>query len=290
MIKFKFVSLLMIFVLGIGMASLHAQDSASNVAITLERTACHGVCPIYTLTILEDGTVIYKGENFVTVTGEQTFEIDPETVGAMVEAFADAGYFDWDAAYTTQTVSDLSTIITSVTRDGQTHRIERYVGDTSAPLALPFLEQWIDAMTQSQLWTGVQPDPAAISNGTDTAVVTLQRSECFGTCPVYNVALYADGMVVFMGIAHVEAIGVHVFEVEPEAIDSIGMRADIFGYFGYQDSYENHVMTDQPTAITSVRWEDQVKRVVRYDGDPSAPLGLVWIEDIIDQFVTEQIG
>ena len=124
------------------------------MAITLERTACFRTCPIYTISIFEDGTVSYKGENFVQVTGEQTSEIAPETVKQMVELFKNSGYFDWKEAYDTQTVSDLSTVITSVTRDGKTHRIVRYTGDTTAPLALPFLEQWIDEMVNTQLWTG----------------------------------------------------------------------------------------------------------------------------------------
>lgn len=288
MVLVKYFSLLLLIVLGA--ASVNAQDATANAVITLERTACRGTCPIYTLSILEDGTVIYNGENHVAVTGEQTSEIDPETVAAMLEAFASAGYFDWDVAYTEQTVSDLPTIITSVTRDGQTHRIERYVGDHAAPLALPFLEQWIDAMTNTWLWTGIQPDPSAISNGTDTPLITLQRGECFGDCPVYNVALYENGTVVYTGIADVDTIGVRVFEIEPAAITSIAERANIFGYFGWDDSYEEYLMTDQPTAITSVRWEDQSKRIVRYDGDPSAPVGLIWVEDIIDQTVTDLVG
>lgn len=281
----KYLGLLIFVVMGA--ASLSAQESAANVAITLERTGCRGTCPAYTVTILEDGTVIYNGERSVAITGEQTSEIDPETVAAMVEALANAGYFDWDEAYTEQTVSDLPSVITSVTRDGETHRIERYMGDHSAPLALPFLEQWIDAMTYSAMWTGVQPDPAAISNGTDTPIITLQRDQCFGTCPVYSIAIYANGTVVYTGIAHVDHIGVRVFEVETPAIDSIGVRADALGYFGWNDSYEEFVITDQATVITSIRWEDQSKRIVRYDGDPSAPVGLIWVEDIIDLVVAE---
>lgn len=278
---------LLIFVI-LGAVSVSAQDTAANAAITLERTGCRGTCPAYTVTILEDGTVIYNGERSVAVTGEQTIEIDPETVTAMVEAFANAGYFDWDEAYTEQTVSDLPSVITSVTRDGQTHRIERYMGDHSAPLALSFLEQWIDSMTNTALLTGVQPDLSAISNGTDTPIITLQRDQCFGTCPVYSIAIYADGTVVYTGIAHVDQLGVRVFEVETPAIDSIGVRADALGYFGWNDSYENHVITDQATVTTSIRWEDQSKRIVRYDGDPSAPVGLIWVEDIIDLVVTAQ--
>jgi hypothetical protein len=267
-----------------------AQDSEANVAITLERTPCFGTCPAYTVTIMDDGTVIYEGQNFVETMGEQTSEIDPETVASMVEAFTNAGYFEWDEAYDTQTVSDLPTVTTSVTRDGETHRIVRYTGDTSAPLALPYLEWWIDVMTNSQLWTGVQSDIANIATGGNTPIITLQRDACFGFCPVYSVALFEDGTVVFTGIANVDTLGVEVFETDALAITSIAQRAQSLGYFGWQERYDQQVMTDQATVTTSISWEDQYNRIVRYDGDPNAPVGLVWVEDIIDQTVADLIG
>ena len=283
MSKLKVLSLLIAIVLSA--FSIHAQDSTADVAITLERTPCFGTCPVYTVTILEDGTVNYVGQDFVEVTGEQTSQIEPEVVQQMVAAFEEAGYFEWDATFDTQTVSDLPTIITSVTRDGETHRITRYAGDSSAPIALPFLELWIDVMANTPLWTGVQPDVSGISNGTDTPLVTLQQEPCFGFCPVYNVALYEDGTVVFMGIANVDAIGVTVLETDAVSVTSIAQLAQAFGYFNWNDSYQVQVMTDQITVITSVRWEDQFKRIVRYDGDPNAPVGLVRIEDQIKELV-----
>jgi hypothetical protein len=63
-----------------------------------------------------------------------------------------------------------------------------------------------------------------------------------------------------------------------------------FGYFNWKDSYEQQVMTDQATVIASLRSEDQFKRIVRYDGDPNAPVGLVWVEESIDQLVTDLVG
>jgi hypothetical protein len=281
--RLKFVVLIMMFVLGIPMAN--AQETPSATAITLERTACHGTCPVYSLTILEDGTVLYDGLEHVAVTGQQTSEIDAETVQTMIAAFENAGYFDWAESYETQTVSDLATVITSVTRDGQTHGIARYVGDTSAPLALSFLELWIDAMTATALWTGVQPDISAVSNGTDTPLVTLERGACYGNCPTYSVALFGDGTVVYTGIANVENIGVHVSAIDAARVQVIAEGAALFGYFTWEDAYTAFVKSDQATVITSVRWEDQSKRITRYDGDPSAPVGLLWVEDSIDQVV-----
>ena len=288
MSTFKCLSLLTLLLFSI--TSANAQQAETGAVITLERTACRGVCPIYTMTIFEDGTVRYEGEDFVTVTGEQTTELEPETVQTMIAAFERAGYFDWDAAYTNQTVSDLPTVITSVTRNGETHRIERYVGDFSAPLALPFLEQWIDTMAKTVYWTGIQPDPAAISNGTDTPLITLEQTACFGSCPVYHVALFADGTGVFTGIANVDEIGVTVFEADPAVITNIAQLAQIFGYFEWQDNYDKIVKTDQVIVITAIHGEDDYKRIMRNAGDPTAPVGLLWVENMINQQVTDLIG
>ncbi|MEO8606553.1 MAG: DUF6438 domain-containing protein [Chloroflexota bacterium] len=286
--KLKYLPLLLLCILGA--ASVNAQDSASNVAITLERTACFGTCPVYTITILEDGTVNYEGQDFVDVTGKQTSELTPETVKQMVAAFEKAGYFDWKETYDTQIVTDLPTVMTSVTLDGKIHSISHYMGDYTAPLELTFLEQWVDEMANSQLWTGVEPDTSAISNGTDTPLVTLQRNQCFGNCPVYDVALFADGTVVYAGIANVNNIGVYTFQADAAAITGITQRAQAFKYFDWQDSYEERIMTDQATVTTSIRTEDQFKRIVRYNGDPNAPVGLTWIEGSIDQLITTLAG
>ncbi|MBA3874106.1 MAG: hypothetical protein H0X30_33650 [Anaerolineae bacterium] len=282
--KLKFAILLIISILGI--TSVAAQDNKANVAITLERTACFGSCPVYTITIYDNGDVVYNGQKFVDVMGEQTSQIDPATVALMVKAFETAGYFDWKEAYDTQMVTDLPSTITSVTQAGKTHRITHYAGDNTAPQALSFLELWIDDMTNSQLWTGVQRNIANVSFGSDAPVLTLQRDACYGKCPVYKVAIYADGTVVYSGIANVKAIGVSILKVDASAISGIVQKAQALGYFDWQDSYEKRVMTDQSTVTTSVQLEDQVKQIARYKGDPNAPVGLLWIEDSIDQLLT----
>jgi hypothetical protein len=278
--KSKFISLIIILTLSIVL--VNAQES-DDVAITLERTPCFGTCPVYTVTILKDGTVNYSGENFVDITGEQTSQIDPETVTLMVQAFEDAGYFEWDEAYDTQTVSDLPSVITSVSHNGETHRIMRYAGDSSAPLALPFLEQWVDIMANTGMWTGHPIDISGNLNNGESPLITLQHEPCFGFCPVYNVALYEDGTVVYMGLANVDNVGVHLLETDAISVTSLAQLAQVFGYFDWEDSYQHQVMTDQATVITSVRWEDNFKRIIRYDGDPNAPIGLLRIEERIDE-------
>lgn len=288
--KLKLIVLLSLSLLVVGAAAVNAQDADATPVITLERTACFGSCPVYTVSIFADGTVKYNGQDFVQVTGEQTSEIPAETVTQMVQAFEDAGYFDWNAEYKDMRVSDLSYITTSVTRDGETHKIEHYLGDDKAPLALSFLENWIDDVAGTGMWTGAQNDPAYIWNGTSSPSVTLQQTACFGKCPVYSVAVYADGTAVFSGVANTKVFGVKVVQADTGIVESIAQRAQIFGYFDWQDAYDKQVKTDQSTVITSVNYEDQSKRILRYGGDPNAPIGLVEIENAIAGLVTDLVS
>jgi hypothetical protein len=187
-------------------------------------------------------------------------------------------------------VTDLPYITTSVTRDGEIQRIERYAGDTSAPLALAYIENWIDAVAGTARWTGASQGLSGVLHGVESPVATLERGPNFGFGPVYWVAAYADGTVVFTGIANVPQIGVQVLQVDPLLVESIAMQADAVGYFDLRETYDRMAITDQATVVTSVLWEDQFMRVSRYEGDPTAPVGLLWVEQSIEALVPSQIA
>ena len=261
-----------------------AQGTEAEVAVTLERGACFGSCPVYTVTIYTDGTVVFEGERFVDVEGEQTTTIEPEVVQQLVDGFEAAGYFEWEDEYTEMTVSDLPTIITSVTRDGETKQITRYAGDSSAPVELPYLEAWIDLAAYTGQWTGVSSWLNAVTS-MNTPVMTLERTACFGMCPVYGVAVFEDGTAVYLGVRHVAETGVRTTQVEPDQVEFLAMQMADFGYFDWADEYMDQPVTDQPTMITTLNWDDQYKQITRYDGDPNAPIGLVRFEDRIDALV-----
>jgi hypothetical protein len=109
-------------------------------------------------------------------------------------------------------------------------------------------------------------------------------------CPVYSVAVYADGTVVYTGIAHVAQLGVKVLQLEPAAVSSITARAEGSGYFNFEDNYNTRTITDQATITTSIQTDDQFKRIVRYAGDASAPVGLTWVEASIEILVQDLVG
>lgn len=261
-----------------------AAQTSDQPVITLERTACFGTCPVYRVEIYADGRVVYNGERFVTTTGEQTYSIDPETVQQLVDGFQAAGYFGWNDEYTDMHVTDMPTITTSVTRDGETKQITRYAGDSSAPQALSFLENWIDLAANTPQWTGSDVSPTG-SVSDQSTVITLERQPCFGGCPVYGLSILEDGTVIYLGVKNVATPGVRVGHVDPGTVEMLSQMMTATGFFDWQAEYTHTTITDQPTVITSLSAPEQYQQITRYAGDANAPVGLTWIEDRIDAAV-----
>ena len=145
--------------LAIGLGTAAAQDVVvpADTIIRLERTACFGPCPIYTVAIDARGTVTWVGEKFVRVVGRQTARVPPSVVAALLAQAERIGFFDMRDVYrvienpngTVTTVSDLPTKDVTVTVNGRTKRIEDYLG---APDALGEFERAIDEAAGTKRW------------------------------------------------------------------------------------------------------------------------------------------
>ena len=128
---FYFRSLTFIFVLMMGLSvnacaplaspssAAPTQNTFSDLMITMERTACHGTCPVYKLTIQGNGDVAYDGQDFVQVKGKQTASLSPAQIQELVSAFEQAKFFTL-RDYTHQATTDSPAAITSITLNGKT--------------------------------------------------------------------------------------------------------------------------------------------------------------------------
>ena len=146
-------------VAGVGTPTTNPTENVfSDLVITMERTACHGTCPIYKLAIRGDGTVTYEGQDFVQVKGQQTASLSPAQIQELVSAFEQASFFTL-MDYTHVNTTDSPTVITSITLNGRSKTVNHYYGDSSAPQALFDLESKIDEITNSNQWTGSVTSP-----------------------------------------------------------------------------------------------------------------------------------
>jgi hypothetical protein len=130
---------------------------------------------------------------------------------------------------------------------------------------------------------------AAADTAPDAPVVTLERTPCFGTCPVYQVAISRSGAVRFVGKQHVARQGEATAEIPAARVDSLLEALESGGYFGFADEYVmgaqacGQYATDSPTVITSATAGGRTKRIRHDYGCFAAPRELVRLERLIDE-------
>lgn len=139
-----------ITLLAAGCAPALAQ-SAPYVRIFMERTACYGTCPVYSVELRENGSVTYTGRASVRISGSHTWKIDPSAVRALARDMETAGFFDWKDEYTAP-VMDLPTTYVTLIAGGRTKKIKDHLG---APPALKEIEARIDNVSGARGYVSV---------------------------------------------------------------------------------------------------------------------------------------
>jgi len=109
-------------------------------------------------------------------------------------------------------------------------------------------------------------------------VISLERTPCYGTCPIYKMKIFSDGSAFYHGERFVEKIGNYEFSVSKETLNYILKKADDIGFFELEDKYTANI-TDLPKTITFIKNGKNKKRVVDYYG---APKTLKEFESLVD--------
>lgn len=131
-----------------------------SVLIELERTACLGSCPVYSVALRGDGSVRYQGRNFVKQSGTATAVVAAAAVRGIVDAANAANFFALPARYAygeptcpLYTTDSPRTFI-AITAGGRTKRIEHDYGCENGPKALVALAARIDSVAGTARWIG----------------------------------------------------------------------------------------------------------------------------------------
>ena len=117
---------------------------------------------------------------------------------------------------------------------------------------------------------------AGVSSGQELPVITLKRTACFGTCPIYSLEIFEDGRLHYSGTQFVAAIGPRQAQIPPAAVKALIDNFIKIDYFDLKDVYETRqnpdgtteMITDQPTTYTSLRVGNRIKSVKDYAFSP----------------------
>jgi hypothetical protein len=132
-----------------------ARTSSSDPVITLERTACFGTCPVYSLKIYEDGRVVYEGKEFVKKKGVAEKRIEKKALEELVAEFMKLNYLELKKKPDcTTSWTDFPSAITSLNWKGRSNVVEHYHGCEGPALLkeLSKLEDKIDETVNTDQW------------------------------------------------------------------------------------------------------------------------------------------
>ena len=110
------------------------------------------------------------------------------------------------------------------------------------------------------------------------ALIRLQRTSCFGSCPIYTVTIDARGTVTFDGERFVRVVGRKTMQISTSTVATLLARAERIRFFEMRDAYrviENPdgtvgMVTDLPTKFVTVTVNGRTKRVEDYVAAPDS--------------------
>lgn len=122
-------------------------------------------------------------------------------------------------------------------------------------------------------------------------VITLERTPCFGTCPMYKLEIFADGKIVYEGKDFVKRKGRVESRITKAQVQQLVREFNKINYFELDDEYVSEGpncpqwWTDSPSAVTSINWKGRQKAIRHYHGCQGAKVReqLTALENKIDQ-------
>lgn len=132
------------------------------------------------------------------------------------------------------------------------------------------------------------PKPAAVSsvkeNQEDSLFASLEKTACYGQCPMYKISIFNSGIAMYEGINFVDNIGVYTAPISNEVISKLKQRASEIDYFDLDDEYESGV-DDFPKTVTSINIDGKKKTVSRRKS--IGPKRLIQFEKDFESFFTD---
>jgi len=114
--------------------------------------------------------------------------------------------------------------------------------------------------------------------------IGIERSACYGTCPIYTFIIKSDGTFRYKGIKYVEREGESTGTVPVWYFHQLAQFIRDSGYTELQDGYRRAV-TDNPTTYTMVVMNGKRKIISNYAN--AGPTKLWAIEQLIDDLMSK---
>ncbi len=120
------------------------------------------------------------------------------------------------------------------------------------------------------------------SNNNDIVFCTLERTPCFGRCPVYSIKIYESGLLLYKGQRNVQDTFCHSRQISKSELTSLKSAFAEVDFMAMKSSYpfEERAPVDLPSCIIFFKSNNQEKTVT--DHHWKSPENLAFLERKID--------
>lgn len=131
----------------------------------------------------------------------------------------------------------------------------------------------IDSKGESEIPIPVTP--------TVLLMAKINRTPCYGKCPVFTIELFDNGVVKYNGVAFVDKKGIFTAKVTPAFIANIQSKALSIKYLSLENKYPIApvVIADLPTTTTFIRIGEEGKQITN---NFDAPRDLIDFENWLE--------
>jgi hypothetical protein len=122
-----------------------------------------------------------------------------------------------------------------------------------------------------------------VFSGTGITEIAIERTSCYGFCPIYTFILRCDGTVKYTGQANVEKVGEHMGRIDKVSFGFLARLAVDIGFFDELRPYYSCDATDLPTAYVSIVRNGERKTIKHYAPGDNDPPRLQAFELLLDE-------
>lgn len=101
----------------------------------------------------------------------------------------------------------------------------------------------------------------------DLPVISMIKTACFGSCPVYEINIFYDGKVELKGEMFMDLIGGFRADLTKSELKQLINAFEERDFFAFEDEYSAKI-TDLPTTYLSFNYQGRNKKIKDYYNAP----------------------
>ena len=147
------------------------EAAESGVLARYGNGACYGACPVFSVTIYENGKVDFYGTEFTITKGGASKTVSQETLEEIRSAFAKADFIRAEAPVgrtaSGSPKTGKSESFLYYAKDGKARRIDLPEGCEASPVAPPLMElrRRLDELVEIEKWIGTAEERKVFGSG-----------------------------------------------------------------------------------------------------------------------------